>query len=120
MSDNCRSPHLRRGELAEQRALDYLLERGLRLVARNYRCKNGELDLIMKEAQTLVVVEVRFRASDQFGSALESITSRKQSRIITATQHYLANNKTNSAIRFDVIAIGGDQKIDWIRNAFHN
>ena len=72
----------------------------------------------MEDDKTLVFIEVRYRKTDKFGSALESITARKQSRIIAATQCYLAANRTNQPVRFDVVAISGDNSINWIRNAF--
>lgn len=111
--------HLLKGDSAEQLALVYLQQQGLRLVCCNYRCKAGELDLVMKDGSALVVVEVRFRQSEQFGGALASITRQKQVRIIAATQHYVIINKLNQvAIRFDVVAISGDGSINWIKNAF--
>ncbi|MCG8083044.1 MAG: YraN family protein, partial [Candidatus Thiodiazotropha taylori] len=69
-----KADHLQQGEAAEQLAVDYLSRRGLKLVTRNFRCKVGEIDLIMREKRTLVFVEVRYRQSDDYGSALESIT----------------------------------------------
>ncbi len=122
MPSNPHKPsHLIRGELAEQKALQFLLKKGLRLIHKNYRCGIGELDLVMDEKQTLVIVEVRYRQSDRFGGALESITAKKQSRIIAATKHYIMKQKiTNRAIRFDVVALSGDQHINWIKNAFQN
>ncbi|MEI6146190.1 MAG: YraN family protein [Methylococcales bacterium] len=110
--------HLIRGENAEQQAHDYLLKQGLKSVCRNYRCKQGELDLIMTDQHSLVIVEVKFRKSDKYGSALECVTRTKQSRIIAATQHYLSTSPLNCPIRFDVIAISGDSKIEWVQNAF--
>ena len=107
-----------RGEKAEDQALKFLIGHGLEPVARNYRCKQGELDLVMRDQQTLVVVEVRFRKSDKFGSAAESVTRSKQSRIIAATQVYLAEKKHGGPIRFDVVAISGNGRIDWLTNAF--
>src|SRR5690606_40598126 len=65
-----------------------------------FRCKQGELDLIMLDKQTLVIIEVRFRKTDKYGSALESVTQKKQSRIIAATHLYLSINKTDKPIRF--------------------
>ncbi len=112
--------HLKKGEHAEQQALDFLLKQGLKLIEKNYRCKTGELDLVMADQDTLTIIEVRFRQSDKFGGALESITAKKQSRIIAATEHYIMTKSLNSAVRFDVIAICGDQKINWIKNAFQN
>jgi len=113
-----KAAHLLRGHSAEEQARQFLINKGLQPVCRNYRCKQGELDLVMTDQQTLVIVEVRFRKSDQYGSAAESVTYRKQSRIIAATQCYLAVHPTNRAIRFDVVAISGNGSIDWIPNAF--
>jgi putative endonuclease len=113
-----KAAHLLRGKQAEDQAHDFLIKQGLKLVCRNYRCKQGELDLIMRDQQALVVVEVRFRKSDIYGSALESVTTSKQARIIAATQHYLAIEKDDCPLRFDVIAISGNSDINWIKNAF--
>ncbi|WP_374087699.1 YraN family protein [Methylomicrobium lacus] len=113
-----KAPHLVRGNAAEDKARQFLLDKGLTPVGRNFRCKHGELDLIMKDGRTLVIVEVRFRQSSQYGSALESITRNKQSRIIAATQVYLSKQKLDCPLRFDVVAISGDGGIEWIPNAF--
>ncbi len=110
--------HLITGENAEEQAHNYLITQGLKPVLRNFRCKLGELDLIMFDQQSLVIVEVRYRKTDHYGSAMESITRTKQSRIIRATQVYLATQKKDQAIRFDVVAISGNGKIEWIQNAF--
>lgn len=113
-----KASHLLRGESAEEQAHQFLIKKGLKPVARNFRCKQGELDLIMTEGKTLVIVEVRYRKSDKYGSARESVTSAKQSRIIAATHIYLSGRKEDSPIRFDVIAISGEGVIEWIPNAF--
>lgn len=113
-----RPPHLTTGEQAEQRALAHLQAQGLRWVASNFRCRFGELDLLMQDQQTLVVVEVRYRKSDHYGTALESVTATKQARIIAATQVYLAANRVTSAVRFDVVALSGDGRLQWVKNAF--
>ncbi len=118
MFDQLRSSHLMRGEKSEQIALQYLVKQGLIAIDKNYHCKHGELDLIMRDQQTLVIIEVRYRKSKKFGGAEESITATKQSRIIATTQHYLLVNKIKSAIRFDVIAMSGNNEINWIKNAF--
>lgn len=119
-TDNTAKPaHLQKGEHAEQLALTHLQSQGLRLLQRNYRCKLGELDLVMLEGKTLVIAEVRYRQSDSFGGALASITRRKQERIVAATQHYVIIHKMSQcAIRFDVVAISGDNQLQWIKNAF--
>jgi putative endonuclease len=113
-----KATHLIRGESAEEQAHKFLIAKGLKPVCRNYRCKQGELDLIMTDQQTLVIIEVRFRKTDQYGSALESVTRAKQSRIIAATHIYLSSQKTDRLVRFDVIAISGNGNVDWIQNAF--
>ncbi len=110
--------HLIRGENAEEQAHAYLLNKGLKPLHRNYRCKHGELDLIMTDQHALVIIEVKFRKTDKYGSALECVTRTKQSRIIAATQHYLSIHPKDCPIRFDVIAISGDSNIEWIKNAF--
>lgn len=113
-----KATHLIRGESAEEQAHKFLIDKGLKPVSRNFRCKQGELDLIMTDRQTLVIVEVRFRKTNKYGSAVESITRAKQSRIIAATHIYLSSQKVDCPIRFDVVAISGNGGIDWIQNAF--
>ncbi|MCQ8179656.1 YraN family protein [Methylomonas sp. SURF-1] len=111
--------HLQKGAGAEQRAAVYLQQQGLQLICSNFRCKQGELDLVMRDGAVLVIVEVRYRKSEQFGGALASITAQKQARIVAATQHYvIINNLSHCAIRFDVVAISGDNRLNWIKNAF--
>ena len=113
-----KAAHLIRGESAEEQAHQLLINKGLKPVCRNYRCKQGELDLIMTDQQTLVIIEVRFRKTDQYGSAVESVTRAKQSRIIAATHIYLSSQKADRPVRFDVIAISGNGNVEWIQNAF--
>ncbi len=112
--------HLLRGERAEQQACDFLISQGLIVVERNFRCPYGELDLIMKDNKTLVIVEVRYRKNSKFGSALESVTRSKQNKLIAATEVYLSTLQTNELIpmRFDVIGISGDNDLQWVKNAF--
>lgn len=109
------------GQQAEDLALTHLQRQGLRLVARNYRCKGGEIDLIMQDGATLVFVEVRYRKSARFGGALESVTPLKQARIIHSAGHYLARHRLNPPARFDVVALepGGEMlRVQWVRDAF--
>lgn len=113
-----KAAHLIRGESAEQQAYNFLIDKGLKPVTRNFRCKHGELDLIMMDKQTLVIVEVRFRKTDKYGSAAESVTPSKQARIVAATHVYLAGQKVDCPIRFDVVALSGSGKIEWIKSAF--
>lgn len=104
------------GQLGEDAALAYLKQHGLLLVERNFRCKNGEIDLIMQDGETLVFVEVRKRADRDHGGAAASVTPAKQKRLIAAAHHYLQRYRMPPACRFDVIAIDGEET-NWIRDA---
>ena len=107
-----------RGAAAEEAALRYLLARGMRLKARNYQCRLGEIDLVLEHDGTLVFVEVRQRRSSAFGGAAESITARKRSKLIAAARHYLSGSASMPPCRFDAVLVGGDGAIEWIRDAF--
>ena len=109
-----------RGGRMEALAARWLQAQGLQFVARNLTFPGGALDLIMREGDTLVFVEVRYRQSSAHGSALESITPTKQRRLIRAATRYL-QKFPQSASRFDVVALDGDEHtpdIQWIRHAF--
>lgn len=113
----------RRGANAEDQACRFLQERGLRLIERNYRTRRGEIDLIMRDADNLVFVEVRYRRQHRYGSGLESVDRRKQQRIIACAAYYLHCHPQAArlAARFDVVALttgAAGASIDWIRNAF--
>lgn len=104
------------GDAAEESALQFLQQQGLELVERNFRCKGGEIDLIVRERNTLVFVEVRKRADTRYGGAAASITPRKQARLTIAAHTFLQRYRMPPACRFDVVAIDGDM-INWLRNA---
>lgn len=118
-----RALHLIKGDRAEVHARRYLEDRGLAFVEANYRCRPGEIDLIMREQSTLVFVEVRYRRDRRFGGALESIDHRKQRRMRAAAEHYLQRRRAgDSPCRFDVVlitgAVGGrGTDVEWIPNA---
>lgn len=105
------------GKIAEAAAESYLTRQGLLAIDRNYRCRSGEIDLIMRDGKQLVFVEVRYRRNTQYGSPLESVDHRKQSRLVKAAEHYLQRHGMTNC-RFDVIGITGNQQIQWIQNAF--
>ncbi len=107
------------GVAAEALAAKYLQQQGLTLVTRNYHCKAGEIDLIMRDGHTLVFVEVRLRSNSRFGDAASSITLDKQRKLTKAAQHYLQQHG-DTACRFDAILMDSAQEshIEWIRNAF--
>lgn len=103
------------GQAAEDKALDYLRGMGIALVERNFRCRGGEIDLIMKDHATLVFVEVRKRSTRRYGGAAASVTARKQARLVLAAQVFLQRCAELPPCRFDVIAID-DEKITWLKN----
>ena len=112
-----------RGAAAEQLAADYLTAQGLRIVARNYRVRGGEVDLICEHGPELVFVEVRLRTSARFGGAAASIGTAKQQRLILAARHYLLANRRHAderPCRFDAVLLDDldAARIDWIRGAF--
>jgi len=108
----------RNGMQAEDLALAFLLEQGLRLRTRNYTCRMGEIDLVLDEGDTVVFVEVRQRRSQNFGGAAESITVRKRAKLLATARHFLANQRTLPACRFDAVLVDGEGKVQWIRDAF--
>lgn len=107
------------GLAAEERAARFLRERGLRERARNFRCRQGEIDLIMEDQGVTVFVEVRARSRSDFGSAAASITTAKQRRLVHAARHWIARHG-ETACRFDVIALEGAPETppQWIPDAF--
>jgi putative endonuclease len=108
-----------RGSAAEERAAVFLQQQGPKLVARNYRCRFGEIDLIARDGETLVFVEVRMRTSDRFGGAAASITAAKRGKLVRAARHYLAGNSRAPACRFDALLVQGcGREIEWLKNAF--
>lgn len=103
------------GQGWERAASAYLRRHKLAPVDENFRCKGGEIDLIMRDGVTLVFVEVRQRSGLQQGGAAASITPAKVRRLLCAAQVYLLRFPVTPPCRFDVIAIDGEQ-IDWLKN----
>ncbi len=115
------------GKKAETQAQAYLVQQGLLLVEANYTCRQGEIDLIMQDnrynRQELVFAEVRYRKSDTFGGALESVDSAKQAKIQATAEHFIQSHSQlkYEACRFDVLSMTGNinrPTIDWIEAAF--
>lgn len=111
------------GKLAESRACEFLQEKGFKLLELNYRCPFGEVDLIMRDREEIVFVEVRSRKRIDYGNALESINKRKMHKLIKTATHFLQRknwlHKVHS--RFDVVAlhpVTGKIQLEWIKNAF--
>ncbi len=108
------------GAQAEQLAVQYLQQQGLKLIVQNFRCRFGEIDLIMQHGTTLVFIEVRLRRNAGFGGAAASIDARKQQRIISTAQQYLAGLARIPACRFDVVLLDDAEgrNMQWLKNAF--
>jgi putative endonuclease len=106
------------GRDKEQLAADYLVRQGLKTIARNHRCRFGEIDLIMRDGKALAFVEVRYRASTRFGTPAETVTVAKQRRLAAAAADYLRSQPSMLPCRFDVVAIGDHDQIEWIKDAF--
>lgn len=123
--DDKRTEKRIKGDDKERLAEEYLNAKGFELIERNFLCKSGEIDLIMKDATKqnqdyLVFIEVRYRVNKEFGGALASITAGKQKKLRRAAEYYLLQHFGNTppACRFDVVGIEGQNEILWIKNAF--
>ena len=111
-----------KGAEAENQACHFLQQKGLKLITRNYYCRQGEIDLIMNDNEATVFIEVRYRKNNHYGDAKESITTQKQNKIRTTALHYMQSHPQKNNVRFDVIAITGEgpqQQLEWIQNAFY-
>ena len=106
------------GQSAETRAEVFLVSQGLTPITRNWRCRFGEIDLIMQDGATRVFVEVRLRSRSDFGGAAASVTPAKQRKLLAAARQYLTTLKTLPPCRFDVVALTGNAPPEWIKNAF--
>lgn len=111
------------GEDFERRACAELEQAGLKLLARNYGTRHGELDLVMRDGAIVVFVEVRYRKSASHGDAAASVTASKQAKLILAAQHWLAAHPHHAqrTCRFDVVSYDGPIgaiKRNWLRGAF--
>ena len=110
------------GPAGEAAAAAYLQEQGYAIVARNYRCTDGELDLVARAGATIVFVEVKARSGIGFGSPLEAVDARKRRRLVRAARHFLAAERMRGdCVRFDVIAVhwrDGTAGVEHVANAF--
>ncbi|WP_138517756.1 YraN family protein [Limnobacter alexandrii] len=111
---------LAEGQLAETQALQLLERHGLKLLARNHRCRCGEIDLIMAQGNTAVIVEVRLRNNSRHGSALESISAHKQARVSRCAKLWWVQQgqRKFTHLRFDVVALENGTEPQWVQNAW--
>lgn len=108
-----------KGQFAERKACRYLQQQGLTLVEKNYRCHSGEIDLIMRDKKQLVFVEVRYRANEHYGTAIDSVDRNKIKKLILAARHYLASRRLDVSTRFDVVGFDTSLNPKWISDAFN-
>jgi putative endonuclease len=108
------------GQRAEDIAADFLRAQGIQVLERNYLRRLGELDIVARQGDTLIIAEVRTRATDRYGGAAASVDFRKQQRLVRAAAQLLQQRKDLShlRVRFDVLAVSGAARIDWIQHAF--
>lgn len=109
------------GDASERRAERYLKRHGLKIVARNWHCRHGEIDLVMFDGEFLVFIEVRLRTPKGFANSAESVDVFKQRKLVQAASMFLACNPSwqDRPCRFDVVGIEGDtRELAWIRHAF--
>jgi putative endonuclease len=109
-----------KGQFFETLAGQYLQQQRLTLLAQNVSCRYGELDLVMRDGDCLVFVEVKYRQSSAFGSATSMVTLSKQQKLRSAASWYLQQQQWRGAARFDVLAIEGDApyQFNWLKSAF--
>ena len=110
------------GIQAEELAAQHVQQHGYEIVLRNFRCCAGELDIVAKRGQLLLIIVVRLRSSTGFGGAAASITARKRARIVRATRYLLTRRPALAAltIRFDTLLLSGPEgPVDWIEDAFY-
>lgn len=103
----------------EETACRFLTQKGVRIRERNFRCKQGEIDIIGDDGEYLIFFEVKYRKNASRGSAAEAVNNKKQQKICKVSDYYcyLHHCPSDTPIRYDVIAIDGEQ-IEWIQNAF--
>lgn len=108
------------GIRAEQLAAQFLQQHGLKLLQHNYRCRFGEIDLILQDGETLVFAEVRLRSRNDFGGAAASINNTKQKKLVRAAQYYLSSLANVPACRFDAVLLRSQDGsgIEWLKDAF--
>ncbi len=111
------------GKWGEMKAASYLISQGIEILKRNYRCEYGEIDLIAKDGETIVFVEVKTRSSSKYGQPEEAVDAAKQEHIVASAENYLMENSFTEDWRVDVVSIIGQPKdkeaeeLMWYKNA---
>jgi putative endonuclease len=106
-----------KGKKGEELALNFLENNGYKLIEKNFKSKFGEIDLIMKDGEVIVFVEVKYRLSEDYGSPKDAVTYEKMKKIIKTAEYFIVKNNLNSLYRFDVVSILKNN-IEHVKNAF--
>lgn len=109
----------KQGASYEEIAASYLKEQGIKIIKKNYRIRQGEVDLIGEDTSHLIFIEIKYRKTAKFGEPFEAVSLLKQKKICKAAEHYLLKYGTKKQIRYDVVSILGEH-ISWYRNAFYH
>lgn len=111
------------GKEAEKLARTYLEKQGLTFITQNYRCRTGEIDLVMQDENELIFVEVKYRSQNQHGSAVEYFHASKRRKFESAVMHYMQENSLNPSVvahRIDLVGIDNNKSkhadINWLKN----
>lgn len=112
--------NIRFGTRGEEAAVEYLKSRGVKILLRNYRCRYGELDIVGRDREYYVIIEVKSRKKREQGHPSEAVNFRKQNRICRTFDHMRMKHHLpeHLPVRFDVIEVDGSLRCTWIRNAF--
>ncbi len=108
------------GQSGEELACEFLVENKLKVIARNFRTRFGEIDIICKDRKMIVFVEVKAKNTDNYGKPYEMVTNRKKRKLIATAKNYLIENKTDpekTDWRIDIISISKGKEIKWLKNA---
>ncbi|NLK62442.1 MAG: YraN family protein [Fusobacteria bacterium] len=109
--------NVEKGKVGEEKAVELLINKGCKIVTKNYYCVYGEIDIIVEKDNWIFFVEVKYRKNKEYGYAINSISKKKQRSIYKTALHYITSKNLDCNYRFDVIAIDSDN-IEWIENAF--
>lgn len=112
------------GNLAEEMAVDFLIQKKYKILLRNYRFQKAEIDIIASFDQQIIIVEVKARGSDIFMEPQEAVTKTKIKSLVKATDHFMESNNLDQEVRFDIIAVlpnsSGKLEITHLENAFES
>ena len=107
------------GTAYEEIAANYLKKQGIRIIDRNYRISQGEVDLIGEEKETIIFIEVKYRNTASYGEPWEAVSIHKQKKICKVARQYCYSRRIKKQVRYDIVSICGEE-IVWFQNAFEH